>query len=431
VLAAIEAVLEPEFNLHGIGATTMGATPTLIVNGEAVKESGVSSSYGCVGSSGNRANITVGRAVKLFCQNVGGARLGVSECTTLGAPMKISCCIAEREEVLSGAWRPLNVQQGQRPGTGSVTVAACMCTQLQLSTLDASGPELLRLLGAQLAQLYMAPAPLISFAVLVLAPETYQLILNAGFTSKEAVAKKILAEAKKHQLFEWPTMLAYVARKKGVKAKLAMHFIAGAAFCLLGRLSRLPHLGLLGALTGSILGATGLGYLLMGVGCLCRLFGLPIPVPAKIKSPENLMTIVAGGEAGRFAMLMPGFGAADMNNVTKAVTKPVLPAVQPGSLQSIGAPDAILDPTGFMDIERLKRVPRVSLATGTPRVGLFDISKGQGREFLDHLQARLIKEYPNAEVERFIKPTFTKPAPDELREEITKKCTHVIGVLAD
>ena len=61
--------------------------------------------------------------------------------------------------------------------------------------------------------------------------------------------------------------------------------------------------------------------------------------------------------------------------------------------------------------------------------GLLDISKPRGNVFLDHLEALLAGR--GHEVVRFAKPTFTKPAPVDLRREITTKCDVVIEALAD
>ena len=88
----------------------------------------------------------------------------------------------------------------------------------------------------------------------------------------------------------------------------------------------------------------------------------------------------------------------------------------------------VLDPTG-------ERVPvRRVLAPAPDRldgrvVGLLDISKARGDVFLDRLAARL--EASGARVARYRKPTFTKPAPADLRHEIATTCHAVIEALAD
>jgi hypothetical protein len=88
----------------------------------------------------------------------------------------------------------------------------------------------------------------------------------------------------------------------------------------------------------------------------------------------------------------------------------------------------ILDPTSERSpASRPLSARPVSLEGRT--IGLLDISKARGNVFLDRLQ-QLIEE-KGATVERFSKPTFTKPAPIDLREEIAERCEVVIEALAD
>jgi hypothetical protein len=88
----------------------------------------------------------------------------------------------------------------------------------------------------------------------------------------------------------------------------------------------------------------------------------------------------------------------------------------------------VLDPTNERSPETRPRVPRPSSLTGLT-VGLLDIAKPRGDVFLDQLQLRL--EERGLRVERYRKPTFTKPAPVDLRHEISTRCNLVIEALAD
>jgi hypothetical protein len=88
----------------------------------------------------------------------------------------------------------------------------------------------------------------------------------------------------------------------------------------------------------------------------------------------------------------------------------------------------LLDPTGEQSVETRERLPRPASLDGKT-VGLLDISKPRGNIFLDRLEERLTAM--GARVERFAKPTFTKPAPVDLRHEISTKCDLVIEALAD
>ncbi len=88
----------------------------------------------------------------------------------------------------------------------------------------------------------------------------------------------------------------------------------------------------------------------------------------------------------------------------------------------------VLDPTS-------EQVPALRARTARPEtldgltVGLLDISKARGNVFLDRLDEVLRSR--GVRVERFIKPTFTKPAPIDLRHEIATRCDVVIEALAD
>ncbi len=88
----------------------------------------------------------------------------------------------------------------------------------------------------------------------------------------------------------------------------------------------------------------------------------------------------------------------------------------------------LLDPTNERRVAEMTRCARpLSLAGLT--VGLLDISKARGNVFLDRIEQRLIET--GATVKRFSKPTFTKPAPVDLRHEIASQCQVVIEALAD
>jgi hypothetical protein len=88
----------------------------------------------------------------------------------------------------------------------------------------------------------------------------------------------------------------------------------------------------------------------------------------------------------------------------------------------------ILDPTGERNPAQRERLPRLEALEGRT-IGLLDISKPRGDLFLDRLEAKLRSE--GAEVIRYKKPTFTKPAPVDLRQEIATSCDAVIEALAD
>jgi hypothetical protein len=88
----------------------------------------------------------------------------------------------------------------------------------------------------------------------------------------------------------------------------------------------------------------------------------------------------------------------------------------------------VLDPTSEQQPAERARVDRPESLAGKT-IGLLDISKPRGDVFLDHLAGRLVER--GLRVERFAKPTFTKPAPLDLRHRIARTCDVVIEALAD
>jgi hypothetical protein len=89
----------------------------------------------------------------------------------------------------------------------------------------------------------------------------------------------------------------------------------------------------------------------------------------------------------------------------------------------------ILDPTDEREPIRRALAARPATITGT--VALLDISKPRGNVLIDELEVRLSARLPGVTFKRYSKPTFTKPAPDNLRRQILEECGFVIEALAD
>jgi len=94
LVAAVRALARPELNLRGVNATTHPVAPLLIVHGRAASELRFNAGLGCFGP-GNRANATVGRALRLILLHLAGARPGDGDASTQAQPSKYSYCIAE------------------------------------------------------------------------------------------------------------------------------------------------------------------------------------------------------------------------------------------------------------------------------------------------------------------------------------------------
>jgi hypothetical protein len=119
ILAAVEAVADPTFNLQAVQTTTHPCSPLIIVNGPIARRIGIHAGGNVLGQ-GSRANAVIGRALRLILQNVGGARPGKEDRATHGHPGKYSFCMAENEA--ASPWSPLSLERGFSAGDSTVTV---------------------------------------------------------------------------------------------------------------------------------------------------------------------------------------------------------------------------------------------------------------------------------------------------------------------
>ncbi|MEM9202612.1 MAG: hypothetical protein AAGC53_13180 [Actinomycetota bacterium] len=94
LISAVRALAHPDLNLRGVNATTHSVAPLLIVHGQAAVDGGFNAGMGAFGP-GNRANATVGRALRLILLHIAGATPGPGDASTQGGPAKYSYCVAE------------------------------------------------------------------------------------------------------------------------------------------------------------------------------------------------------------------------------------------------------------------------------------------------------------------------------------------------
>jgi hypothetical protein len=137
VVAAIEAVMDPAFNLLAVQATTELAGTLMVINGPVAQRLGVQSGSGCLGP-GFRANATIGRALRLACMHIGGAVPGETDMATFGHGGKFTACFAEAEH--ENPWQPLHVARGYALEHSAVTVigadAPVNCNDFGSTTAD-------------------------------------------------------------------------------------------------------------------------------------------------------------------------------------------------------------------------------------------------------------------------------------------------------
>jgi hypothetical protein len=140
LIAAVQAVAEPQFNLQAIQATTNSVAVWVIVNGPAAQQLEVNAGMNCLGQ-GTWANATIGRALRLILQNIGGAVAGEMDRATHGQPGKYSFCCAENE--IDSPWESLHVERGFARSQNTVTVVGAEGT-MNMNTHTKDADQLLR-----------------------------------------------------------------------------------------------------------------------------------------------------------------------------------------------------------------------------------------------------------------------------------------------
>jgi hypothetical protein len=124
LIAAVEAFLDPDTYSDIVQATSAGPFPVVIVNGPIAKQIRLNSGFGCLGPDPQRpAGASIGRALRLLQQNVGGALPGVGTIATFGAMRYTNAVFAEDEATLPPGWPPHGTERhGYEPGTNSVSI---------------------------------------------------------------------------------------------------------------------------------------------------------------------------------------------------------------------------------------------------------------------------------------------------------------------
>ncbi|MFT7601136.1 MAG: hypothetical protein ACI8TP_004087 [Acidimicrobiales bacterium] len=192
VVAAVEAMLEPAFNLFAVQATTHPCSPLLIVNGPIAERIGLNGRYGAFGP-GVRANATIGRAARLCLLNVGGASPGVLDRSTQGQPSKYAFCVAENEA--ESPWEPLHIERGFDPDQSTVTVVGCENPH-NINDHVSSDPEgILVTIAGSMASMGSNNAYLHGGPVLAFGPEHAAVVASGGL-SKDDVRNYVFENAR-------------------------------------------------------------------------------------------------------------------------------------------------------------------------------------------------------------------------------------------
>ena len=183
VLTAVRALCRPEVNLRGVNATTHPVAPLVIVHGEVIERAGFNAGAGAFGP-GNRANATVGRAVRLVLLHLAGARPGSGDAATQGQPSKYTYCVAEN--LAESPW------EGYAPSRGvdapSAVTIHCGENPHNVHDQEADGdPQLiLGKIASAMTSLACNNAPISQGEwFVVLGPEHAQSLASAGLERRD------------------------------------------------------------------------------------------------------------------------------------------------------------------------------------------------------------------------------------------------------
>jgi hypothetical protein len=191
LIAAVDAVASPEFNLQAVQATTNSVAVWVLVNGPAAGALDVNATFNCLGE-GAWANATLGRALRLVLRNIGGALPGELDRATHGQPGRYSFCCAENEAATP--WEPLHVERGFPAASSTVTVVGAEGT-MNMNSHSKDADELVRVFAETMQHPPSNEYTHGGEPWVIVGPEHAQVLARAGYS--KADLKSALWEATK------------------------------------------------------------------------------------------------------------------------------------------------------------------------------------------------------------------------------------------
>jgi hypothetical protein len=146
IIASLEAMADPDFELFGLNATTAPVVPLTLVNGPIRNRLNIPYKHGCLGGAPTSA-LAIGRAIRLIIKNVAGQEVNVTSQTTFGSPGRVSGILFGEWEERS-PWAPLAERRGVKGD--AVTVYGTMGTMNIIDTTSQNGPDFLKMIGKSL-----------------------------------------------------------------------------------------------------------------------------------------------------------------------------------------------------------------------------------------------------------------------------------------
>ena len=257
VVAVLDAMCDAQYNLHGTSASTGGAAPFIVVNGPVRTLIGMNATHNVLGN-GNRANATIGRAIRLVLINVLGVIPGEMDRSTLGHPGKFTFCIAEDEE--DSPWTPLAQEREIPEGQSAVTVMAAGAPRQIMNEWTADPEQILETFAAEMRHNMLTYSVWAGNYVLVIPKQLRDLLVAAGW--------------QKRDIREYIFRSARVVRSDWVK---------------------------------------------VGKANIVDRSGGPMQEFTALKEPTDLLIVAAGGPAGGFGAVIPPWLGSKARAVTKPI----------------------------------------------------------------------------------------------------------------
>jgi hypothetical protein len=260
VVAILRAMCQERFNLHGSSASTGGSAPFIVVNGPARNAIRMNATHNVLGN-GNRANATIGRAVRLVLINLLGCVPGQLDRSTLGHPGKFTFCIAEDEE--DSPWQPLAQERGVPTGLSAVTVLACEAPRQVMNEWTHDPEEILETFAAEMRHNMLTYSVWSGNYALIVPKQLRELLVAAGWHKQD--------------------VRDYIYRSARVLRR---------------------------------------DWAVVGKANIVHRRGGPNEVFTALRSPDDLLVVAAGGPAGGFGAVIPPWLGSKAQAVTQAVELP-------------------------------------------------------------------------------------------------------------
>lgn len=260
VVAILRAMCQERFNLHGSSASTGGSAPFIVVNGPARNAIRMNATHNVLGN-GNRANATIGRAVRLVLINLLGCVPGQLDRSTLGHPGKFTFCIAEDEE--DSPWQPLAQERGVPAGLSAVTVLACEAPRQVMNEWTHDPEEILETFAAEMRHNMLTYSVWSGNYALIVPKQLRELLVAAGWHKQD--------------------VRDYIYRSARVLRR---------------------------------------DWAVVGKANIVHRRGGPNEVFTALRSPDDLLVVAAGGPAGGFGAVIPPWLGSKAQAVTQAVELP-------------------------------------------------------------------------------------------------------------